>query len=234
MFLTDPTHLPVWHLVTRLGEAEILLPASLLAALALLRRAESRPLAAWWVALLGAGVVLTTASKIAFIGWGIGWPALDFTGISGHAMFSAAVYPLLFKLLVSGRSPRTRWLALGVGVALALLVGVSRVVVGAHSVSEVVAGLMVGGTASAGALALVRMPPTRLGPALPATVAVWLALMVVHAPASRTHTTVTRLALKLAGHSTPFTRSDLMNGLRSHLSVPLCAAPGCERPHKGA
>lgn len=229
MLLTEPNVLHFWQVVTRLGEAEILLPASLLAALALLRRAESRPLAAWWVALLGAAVVLTTASKIAFIGWGIGWPALDFTGISGHAMFAAAVYPLLLKMLASGRSTRARWLALGAGVALALLVGVSRVIVGAHSVSEVVAGLLVGGAASAGALMLVRLPPTRLGPALPATMAVWLALMVLHAPASRTHSTVTRLALKLAGHATPYTRNDLFNGLRSQRQELPCAGPHCER-----
>jgi membrane-associated phospholipid phosphatase len=230
MFLTDPSFLPAWQLVTRLGEAEILLPASLLAALALLRRAESRPLAAWWVGLLAAAIVLTTASKIAFIGWGIGWPAIDFTGISGHAMFSAAVYPLLLKMLASGRSPRARWLALGAGVAVALLVGVSRVVVGAHSVSEVVAGLVVGGAASAGALMLVRLPPTRIGPAMPATVAIWLALMVLHAPASRTHSTVTRLALKLAGHGTPYTRNDLFNGLRSHRHDMPCVGATCERP----
>ena len=60
-------------------------------------------------------------------------------------------------MLASGGSRRARWLALGAGCAVALLVGVSRVVVGAHSVSEVMAGLLVGGIVSAGALSLAQI-----------------------------------------------------------------------------
>ena len=43
----------------------------------------------------------TTASKVAFIGWGLGLSALDFTGISGHAMIASAVYPLLLGTLAA-------------------------------------------------------------------------------------------------------------------------------------
>lgn len=87
-----------WQLLTRLGEAQIVLTAALLAALVLLRRPETRSLATCWMALTAMAVPLTTASKLAFIGWGIGWPQIDFTGISGHAMFAAAVYPLLLAI----------------------------------------------------------------------------------------------------------------------------------------
>jgi hypothetical protein len=31
-------------------------------------------LAVWWMALLSGAVLVTTASKVAFIGWGIGCP----------------------------------------------------------------------------------------------------------------------------------------------------------------
>jgi membrane-associated phospholipid phosphatase len=181
-------------------------------------------------ALLSVAALVTTASKVAFIGWGIGWPELNFTGISGHAMFAAAVYPLLLGTLASHTPRAGRQLAMAAGCALALLVGVSRVVVGAHSVFEVLTGLMVGGTASAVALALVRLPHALIGPAIPAAVALWLALMPAHAPASRTHSVVTRLSLMLSGHKTPYTRSDMLRELRGRRSAPPGCAPSAGRP----
>ena len=210
-----------WHLVTRLGEAQIVLPAALLAAIVLLRQADARPVALWWMLLLGGASVLTTASKLAFIGWGMGWPALDFTGISGHAMFAAAVYPPLFWALLAARGPRVvRAVAVATGFALALLVGISRVMVGVHSVSEVVAGLLLGGLASVLLLGMVRLPRLSIGPFVPAVVVLFVALMSVHAPAPNTHSAVARLALLLSGNQTPHTRADMLRKQRAH------AAPG--------
>jgi membrane-associated phospholipid phosphatase len=203
-----------WQLVTRAGEAQILLPIALLAAAMLLRRGDARPLAVWWMALLGAATLLTAASKIAFIGWGIGMPELDFTGISGHAMFAAAVYPVLLGTLAS-RAPRAgRQRAIAVGYAIALLIGTSRVMVGAHSVSEVLTGLLVGGAASGAALTLVQIPSGLTGPVVPAFVALWLALAPVHAPASQAHSAITQLALAISRHETPYTRGDMLHELR--------------------
>ena len=222
--LTQPT--AFWHLLTRLGEAQILLPAALLTLFALCRRAESRPLLGWWAAGLAGAVLMTTVSKVAFIGWGLGWPAMNFTGISGHAMFAAAVYPLLLGALANGAptvSPRLsssmRHGALACGGLLALLVGVSRVVVGAHSSSEVVAGLLLGGCVSAGALAWQRVPAQRISPLVPAAALLWLALAPTHAPASNSHASVTQLALALSGHSRPFTRGDMLKSLRASHKV---------------
>jgi len=209
-----------WHLITRLGEAEILLPLVLLVTLALLRRAETRPIALRWVLLLALAVALTTASKLAFIGWGIGSAALDFTGVSGHAMFAAAVYPLLLDAL-AGQAPR--WagrLAVAFGCMLALLVGISRIVVGAHSASEVVAGLLLGAAVSALVLAGGRLQPPRIGPLWPAAAALWLAFMPLQAPASRTHAAVTRVALALSGHAKPWTRHDLRRPERAEPARP--------------
>lgn len=222
MFASTSTSSQFWHLLTRLGEAQILLPAALLAALVLLRRPEGRSLAAWWMALLGAAALVTTASKIAFIGWAIGSPELNFTGVSGHAMFAAAVYPLLLGTLASPAPRVGQQLAVAAGCALALLVGVSRVMVGAHSISEVLAGLLMGAAVSAVALALamVRLPRALIAPMIPVAVVLWLALMPVHAPASRTHSMVTRLSLMLSGHKTPYTRNDMLRKLRRHQSAP--------------
>jgi hypothetical protein len=186
-------------------------------------------MAAWWMALLTAAVLVTTARKVASIGWGIGWAELKLIGISGDAMFAAAVYPLLLGTLAFSVPRRTgRLLAVAAGSTLPPFVGVSRVVVGAHSVSEVSAGLLVGGMASAVALALVRLPCALIGPAIPAVVGVWLVLMPAHAPSSQTHSMVTRLSLMLSRHKTPYRHSDMLRELRRRQSAP-CEPPACTR-----
>lgn len=203
-----------WSLVTRLGEAQIMLPAALMVALWFGWRERSMRLAAIWLVGLLAAVAVTTASKVAFLGWGLGWPALDFTGVSGHSMFAAAVYPLtgvaIARALTGLRAARWQGFGLAAGVALALLVGVSRVAVEAHSWSEVVAGLLVGGAASAIAAMAQRAPPTRHTLWLPVVVCLWLGSTLTAAPPSTTHGWVTRLALAVSGRSEPYTRADLL------------------------
>ena len=195
--------------------------------LALLRDPPGRRLAAWWIGLGSAAVLATTASKVAFIGWGIGSVALDFTGVSGHAMFAAAIYPLLFgalapsltRLLPSARpaAAASVWVAVGSGSALALVIGISRVVVHAHSASEVIAGLALGGSVCAVALWRSQPPRRPLTPWLPALTVAWLALTPTVASASQTHPLVTRLALALAGHDRPYTREQLHQSLSAKL-----------------
>ncbi len=209
MALADPFPAAFWHAITRLGEAQILLPAALLTMAVLVLRRRSRPLAVGWLAWLAVAVALTTLTKVAFIGWGIGSAALDFTGISGHAMFSAAVYPLLLGALLPRHRRTGAWPGVALGVLVALAVGVSRVMVDAHSVSEVVAGLALGGLVSAVAMTRSPVLQAHIGPWAPALVGLWLAFTPAYAPASQSHEFVTRLALALAGHDTPHTREEL-------------------------
>lgn len=205
--------LTIWHLLTRLGEAQILLPATVLTLVSLVRHAEGRLLAVCWIAALGIATLLTTATKLAFIGWGWGWPGLNFTGISGHAMFAAAVYPLLLATLASRTRAGFQNVALLVGCLLALTVGVSRVVLGAHSESEVVAGLLLGALVSVLAWIRGRAAGVRMRPLIPILVMSWLVFMPAHAPASQSHQVVTQLALKLSGHSHPYTRRDMLRSV---------------------
>jgi membrane-associated phospholipid phosphatase len=201
---------PAWHLVTRLGEAEILLPAAALTAIALLAKPETRQLALRWVAFVCLATALTVASKVAFIGWGLGWAVINFTGVSGHAMFSAAVYPVLMVSFVRPDAQGRHGRAIALGYSIALLIGISRIAIGAHSASEVLAGLLAGGTASALTLAWSAPPARLMRPLVPIALVAWMALTPLQMPASQTHNMVTRLALALAGHDTPFTRSDLL------------------------
>lgn len=212
MFISDlPGIWHFWQVVTRLGEAQVVLPLFLLAAAARAQGPEARSDALRWIALLGIAVVLTAASKVAFIGWGIGSAALNFTGISGHTMFAAAVYPPLLSVIGSGTSPRGHRSAVAVGCVLALIVGVSRFVLGAHSESEVLAGWLVGGLVSGAALAKGTPVPLQLRATMFVTGALWLTLTPATGAAVETHSMVTRLALELSGHERPYTRTDLLS-----------------------
>ena len=205
-----PAPLPFWHLVTRLGEAEILLPATLVLCWWLARHADSRPLVRRWLAWIALAAIVTTASKVAFMGWGIGSSSLNFTGISGHAMFAAAVYPPFLYSMAATRSPTWRRLAWLAGCLVALVIALSRVMVGAHSWSEVTAGLLVGGLVSASMWWVASRSQAAPPIWLPVGIACWLAVTPAQAPASTTHDMVTRLALSLSGRSHPYTRAELL------------------------
>lgn len=203
-----------WQAYTRLGEAQILLPAALAVyGWTIWRAPAARVCASRWLLCVALAAGLTTLTKVAFIGYGLGSARWDFTGLSGHAMFAAAILPVLMRLLVVDQGPtRVRWAVAG-GYALAVLVAVSRVKVDAHSVSEVVGGALCGGAASAIALAMWRhLPllrvPARLWVGIPAAVV----LGMHSAPASPTHDWVTRLSLHISGRPTPCTREALHQG----------------------
>jgi membrane-associated phospholipid phosphatase len=208
-------HHPVWLAITRLGEAQIMLPATLAVLAWFALRPNGRALAGWWLGLMSVAVGVTTASKIAFIGYGIGVAEINFTGVSGHAMFAAVVYPLLLRVLAVGSPARER-VAMGAGIALAVLVGYSRLVLGAHSPSEVLAGWALGGLAGGAALALARMPALRLPVWLPLSVLVLVPALVGTAPPSHSHDIVTRLSLALSGRPTPYTRAQMLRDARLH------------------
>ena len=213
-----------WHGVTRAGEVGILLPAALLAAWLLMLRRDHERTAGIWLASLGVAVLITLASKFALLGWGLGWAALNFSSVSGHAMMAAAVYPVLFAVLIPAPSVVGRWCTAGAGIALALLVGVSRIVVGAHSWSEVIAGLAVGGVVAAVvlcgngfALAIAR-EQTRVSLtrtlAAPLAIGLWLTMMPAFGPSFDSHSVITEWSLRLSGRSAPYTRGEMLREWR--------------------
>ncbi|MGZ5180362.1 MAG: phosphatase PAP2 family protein [Ramlibacter sp.] len=209
------TPLPVfspgaWHTITRFGEAGILIPCALLLAgwLALATR-QLRPALAWLLPLALA-VAVTTLSKIAFLGFGLGIASLDFTGFSGHSMFSAAVYPMLAYAVSARLGPRWRPPLVGLGYVFALLIAVSRYSLDAHSPSEVVLGYLLGGAVSATAMVSLRgAQHLALPRALALVLAVWLAWTPREPVLLPSHEIVTRVSLRLSGRTAPYTRADL-------------------------
>lgn len=131
----------VWRTLSALGDSRWLLPMALVL-LITLPRADARLKWRWLLAIaVTAGVTL--ASKLAFMGWGIGIKSVHFTGFSGHAAMSSVIYPVVGALLAGTSSPPRR-IRLVIGVLLATAIAWSRIPLHAHSLSEVIAGLMLG------------------------------------------------------------------------------------------
>ena len=132
-----------WTLITGFGDSAVMLPAAVAIALWLAAGGAWRTTIVRLVTI-GAGAALVAATKIAFLGWGIGSARLDFTGVSGHTTLATAVTLTAIHLLSRGLPRPYRLALLAVGLAGALAVGVSRLAVQAHSFSEVCAGLVIG------------------------------------------------------------------------------------------
>ncbi|MBV8500153.1 MAG: phosphatase PAP2 family protein [Paucibacter sp.] len=218
--LAGPPDLVAWNLITRLGDAELLLPLVPLAALWLWLGAGQGALASRWTLRMALTAGLTVATKIAFFGWQIGVADWDFTGVSGHAMFACASYPMLIWTVLMNRSRPVQLLGVGAGALLGVLIAYSRLPVQAHSASEVLVGAGLGLWVS-----LSCVPLQRSGPALPAwspvVAAVLLGLMVVAAPPSRTGGAIEQISMQLSGKSRAYTRDDLRRlRVELHLYAP--------------
>jgi membrane-associated phospholipid phosphatase len=196
-------------------------------------------LALAWCLLFGGAVLIAAASQMAFLGWGIGLRALEFTGFSGHATRAAAVFPVALFLLLERRGFRrddrrleTRpgaqdrragaWLPAAVlaGALLAAAVGVARVKVGAHSPSEAAAGCLLGLTCAflfiaRTRAAVDRSPQPLLLGLLAATV------LLPRADPVNSHQWLTAAALKLSGSDRVWLRDGWQPARGAY--VPPCA-----------
>jgi len=198
-----------WSTITHFGNSVLLLPAALALMFWMLAAGRQR-LAAAWSLCFGLAVVLVLISKLAFLGWGIGSKALAFTGISGHSMVSTAVFTMLAYMLALSGNARLALSAIAVGLGIGLAVGSSRWVLGAHSVSEVALGLVVGMWAALQPVWLVRR---QSGPLSHRWVGVAVVLAIGLTPQAgqpaEAHGLVVKMALLISGRAVPFTREML-------------------------
>jgi membrane-associated phospholipid phosphatase len=199
-----PVHL--WYAITSLGGAGMTLPLAFAIAI-WLAVGYSWRMAAGWLVMLGGAIGVVTVTKLAFLGWGVGVRELDFTGVSGHAMLSTAVYPVFLFLLLLPARPAIRLIGVVAGLAAGIAVGLSRVVLSAHSPSEAVTGCLVGALA---ALLFVRMAwdaePGRLS-VMPVTVSMLVLAVFAHGIHVPTQRWVTDIALKVSGRDRPYIRA---------------------------
>lgn len=196
-----------WMKITSFGDSMVMMPAAAAIILWLVIGRAWR-MAFWWSGLFTLGLVLVAATKIAFIGWGIGIRALDFTGISGHAMRATAVIPVIFYLMLQKSPPAMRTMGIGCGFLLGILLGVSRVEVQAHSISEAAAGCMLGAFISLGFMwisAPLRKPWLNRWLIALSLLALFPTSNAKPAPTQRW---MKGVALYLSGHDRPYVRED--------------------------
>jgi membrane-associated phospholipid phosphatase len=216
-----------WSHISALGGLNVTLLVALAIA-AWLVGARCWRLSLAWCLLFAAALGIAVASQVAFIGWGIGVRALDFTGFSGHATRAGAVYPVALFLLLERRPAALRIAATAVGVLLAAAVALARVKVGAHSGSEALLGFGLG--LSAALLFFWRAYANRRGAPRPLLISLALAMLLLpKAEPDSAHQWLTALALALAGQDHPYQRA-------SWQPAPWAYVPPCppEKVHFGS
>ncbi|OBV41493.1 phosphatase PAP2 family protein [Janthinobacterium psychrotolerans] len=198
-----------WNAISFTADMSVLGPAGVGVAVWLLVSKQWRLVLSWSLWYGGGGMLLVVLSKLAFIGWGIGSARLDFTGFSGHAMRAGAVFPVLMYVALQ-RAPLS-WRQAGVllGVAYALLVATSRVVVQAHSGSEAASGCLLGLAMAFGFMWQARGAVNfAVSHALALTSLALMVLITFKAEPMPTEDWLQKIALRLSGHERVFSRAD--------------------------
>jgi membrane-associated phospholipid phosphatase len=129
--------------ITNLGDAALLIPASILLFCHLCRLGDRKG-AISFVLALGACLAITVLAKLACVLLGIDCFSPSLHSPSGHSSFSAVFYGCCAAVVSSDDRPwrqRLVWIAV---TGLVLAIGLSRVLVGAHSLLEVAVGLVIG------------------------------------------------------------------------------------------
>lgn len=72
------------------------------------------------------------------------FPETDFSFPSGHATIAVAFYGYLVYILVRSLNEKYNWLIMAISPLIILFIGFSRLYLGVHYVSDVLAGYLVG------------------------------------------------------------------------------------------
>ena len=136
--------------VTWLGSGWVLIPILATATVVLLRRRDRRGVGWVWAAYLGAVALYALAKPLVHRPRP---PAADMIGAasglsypSEHATQAIATWSILALVAAASRSRRTRIVVFTAAVVLVLLVGASRIYLGAHWLTDVLAGYALGAT----------------------------------------------------------------------------------------
>lgn len=204
----------IWTAFTALGDSAVLLPVASVMAAWMLWQPALRRLGAWWVGGYLGCIAVVAASKVAYMGWFVHPPGMDFVGISGHSALSMMVWATLGGLLSARLPGAWRWSGLVAGAALALAIAVSRVVLHAHTPSEAVAGVLLG----AALQALVQRHAEAEGSARPLAVialvgALALPTVIAYGQRFPSNPLLERVATSLSGRPSAYTRAELERAL---------------------
>lgn len=140
----SPDQIAVFKMITDLGDTPVLAVVGVGVGLVLLIRRRWLLLASWVITLAGGGLLNTTLkaffqrSRPEFVSPFVVESGWSFP--SGHAMGSLITYGMLAYLLVLMMNRSLEKLIIMGAVALVLLIGFSRLYLGVHYLSDVVAG----------------------------------------------------------------------------------------------
>jgi membrane-associated phospholipid phosphatase len=127
-------------IITDLGDLAVLLPLALVISLWLLAIGRPR-LLVWWLAAVALCMGGTAVLKIYFY---VCLPLSDLQSPSGHTSFSTVIYGTLTLAVAAAVTGWRRSVIAIAGTAFIAGIGVSRLLVHAHSVPEVVVGSAIG------------------------------------------------------------------------------------------
>jgi hypothetical protein len=192
-----------WKMIIDIGHTAAMLPlAGAIAAWFIAGRAWR--LALCWCLMFGAGLSIVAFSKIAFLGWQLGIPPLEFKALSGHAFRATAVIPVLFFVVLRGasRSWRTGGLVFGICVSIGL--AVLLVHFKFHTAAEVIPSFVLGLFVSLGYIRIARALPVSRNErwAIPICLIVFIAIF--NLKPSKVSPRLVDVALYLSGRDRPY------------------------------
>lgn len=197
-----------WRVITHLGSLSLMLPVVAIAATGLWQSGQMAAMRIWLLALTVA-VAVVLATKILFLGWGIGIVALDFTGLSGHTLLATAVLPVFFGWLLAQKQKHATFAGAALGLLIGAAVGISRIFLGTHSVSEVAVAWLAGLVVCGVTLKAMDRPYQRSWLAWLAPLILLFAFDSAASSYLPAHDWEVRIALFLSGHHRPYTRHHL-------------------------
>ena len=139
---------PILRFVSQFGGALVVIPLSV--AVAVLESFRARSRAVWAFLLLVVGGQFLLANTIKFFVDRARPTIHQLTGFSGksfpsgHATAAAATYAAFALLLARRRSLNTKAISAGSAAAIAIIIAGTRVLLGVHWLTDVVAGLVLG------------------------------------------------------------------------------------------
>jgi membrane-associated phospholipid phosphatase len=198
----------LWRVATHLGSASLLLPVLIMVTTGLWRSNQKEAVRIW-LQSISLAIAITLTTKILFLGWGLGIPSIDFTGISGHTVLATSVLPIVFSsALVFGKN-RISIAGVAIGLLLAFGVGISRIVLGAHTLSEVLFAWVLGVMVFCLVLKAMKEPFQRPWIAGLAPLVLLAAFSTTTSNYMPTHDWEIKLSLLLSGQSKPYSRHRL-------------------------
>lgn len=147
-------------MITDLGDSAVL-SALVVALCAYLLAQHCRREALILAGAFAAACVSIAAVKVLLMGCGTMLRHYGLHSPSGHSALSVTVYGLMAFLLGNRLPQRFRFIPMGLLIPLAIMIALSRVILGCHTLAEVIAGVLIGLVVLVGAEKLLAREPAR-------------------------------------------------------------------------